>query len=464
MQQKDRNVQEQAGLLELGVKMGILTAAQTQSVSALQSQMRRAGITLPVGQTLLERKYITLDQLKSLRTEFAKLAAAARRHRPLPHAKTRGDSRNKFGQYEILQVLSEKDRARVYKARDSLMDRIVVLKVLPRSMTSDVQWAERFKRETMLAGKLVHPNIATVYGAGEVDGNPLMAIEFIEGMSLGERLEREGNLPEKVAWRTAKEVSKALGFAAQQGVIHRDVKPDNILCSVDGKIKIIDLGLSKSQGDTSGLTLDGTTVGTPFYISPEQARGTHSLDSRSDLYSLGCTVFHMLTGSVPFFHEEFTEVMFRQTQAPRPDPRDILPEISEGSAPARGAHDGDPKPEDRPASFEELIEEIDQLLPLLPEPMAEVRPVQHVASTDAQLTNRRDEFWVPPPPPGKPAPAPAPAAKAAPIPEETDTRRASTHMYPSTPKPSVFADQPAATQAPTTFFGRIGAWFGKLFG
>ena len=454
MQQKDRNVQEQAGLLDLGVKMGMLTAEQVESVSALQKQMRRAGITLPVGQTLLERKYISLDQLKSLRHEFARIAAAAPKPAPAPLPAAKG----KFGQYEILQVLSEKDRARVYKARDSLMDRIVVLKVLPRSMTSDAQWSERFKRETMLAGKLVHPNIATVYGAGEVDGNPLMAIEFIEGMSLGERLEREGNLPEKVAWRTAKEVAKALGFAAQQGVIHRDVKPDNILCSVDGKIKIIDLGLSKSQGDTSGLTLDGTTVGTPFYISPEQARGTHSLDSRSDLYSLGCTVFHMLTGSVPFFHEEFTEVMFRQTQAPRPDPRDILPEISEGSA-LLVARMMAIKPEDRPETFEQLIEEIDQLLPLLPEPMAEVRPVQHVASTDAQLTNRRDEFWVPPPPAPSAKPASAPAA----TPEETETRRASTHLYPSTPKPSVFAEQPKAAP-PASFFGRIGAWFAKLFG
>jgi serine/threonine protein kinase len=301
MADKESVARDAAGMLELGVSLGLLTAEQVESVSSLQKQMRRSGISLPVGQTLLERKYVTLTQLKDLRYELAQRTTAVQQTAaPAPVSE---QPAKKFGQYEILKVLSEKDRARVFQARDTMMNRIVVLKVLPRSMTSDPQWAERFRREIILAGKLAHPNIATVYGAGEVDGNPLMTIEYIEGMSLGERLEREGNLPEKVAWRMAREVAKGLAFAASNGVVHRDIKPDNILCSNDGKIKIIDMGLSKSEGDVSGLTLEGTTVGTPFYISPEQARGTRDVDSRSDLYSLGCTVFHMLTGSVPFFHE-----------------------------------------------------------------------------------------------------------------------------------------------------------------
>jgi len=445
-----KEIGDTANMLELGVKLGMLTPEQVESVSSLQKQMRRAGISLPVGQTLLERKYITLPQLKSLRQELtqreeAKPAAA-------PEKATK-----KFGQYEILRVLSEKDRARVFKARDTMMNRIVVLKVLPRSMTSDPQWAERFRREIILAGKLNHPNIATVYGAGEVDGNPLMAIEFIEGMSLGERLEREGNLPEKVAWRTAREVAKGLAFAAANGVVHRDIKPDNILCSDDGRIKIIDMGLSKADNDTSGLTLEGTTVGTPFYISPEQARGTRDLDSRTDLYSLGCTVFHMLTGSVPFFHEEFTEVMFRQAQAPRPDPREILPEISEGSA-LLVLRMMSIKPEDRQQSFEELIEEIDLILPTLPEPYADVRPVAQVASTDAELNDRRSEFWVPPPPPSGARP---PSASAAPT--QPESARPQSKSYAPRPKTSAFVSEEPPPAPPPSFFGKIGAFFKNLF-
>ena len=448
MAQGDGNAKETAGLLDLGVKLGYLTPDQVESVGSLQRQMRRAGISLPIGQTLLERKYITLEQLKKLRGELAQHAAAAP---AAPAAAAAPAKTAKFGQYEILKTLSEKDRARVFKARDTMMNRVVVLKVLPRSMMSDPQWSERFRREIQLAGKLVHPNIATVFGAGEVDGNPLMTIEFIEGMSLGERLEREGNLPEKVAWRIAKEVAKGLAFANQNGVMHRDIKPDNILCGDDGKVKLIDLGLSKAQGDTSGLTLDGTTVGTPFYISPEQTRGTKQLDSRSDLYSLGCTVFHMLTGSVPFFAEEFTEVMFKQTQAPRPDAREILPEISEASAKLVKRMMAI-NPDERPANFEQLIEEIEAVLETLPEPVADIRPVAQVATSD--LTNRRDQFWVPPAPP-------ASAAGTRPDALPTETIKVKTGAYTPSPKASAF-ENTAAKPPPRSLFGRIGAWFANL--
>ena len=463
MADKESVARDAAEMLQLGVNLGMLTAEQVQSVCALQSQMRRSGISLPVGQTLLERKYISLPQLKDLRREFNRRMAAARQAAPTAPAKE--PVTKKFGQYEIIKVLSEKDRARVFQARDTMMNRIVVLKVLPRSMTSDPQWAERFRREIILAGKLAHPNIATVYGAGEVDGNPLMTIEYIEGMSLGERLEREGNMPEKVAWRMAREVAKGLAFAASNGVVHRDIKPDNILCSVDGRIKIIDMGLSKSEGDVSGLTLDGTTVGTPFYISPEQARGTRDVDSRSDLYSLGCTVFHMLTGSVPFFHEEFTEVMRRQAQAPRPDPRDVLPEINEASA-LLVMRMMSINPVDRPDSFESLIEEIDAMLPMLPEPVADVRPVTHVSSSDEEMQDRRAEFWAPP------SSAPAPTGNSRKNIAPAMAKREPSKGYSPTPKTSAFdagdASSPAhppdsAAPASRSFVGRIAAWFSRLF-
>jgi serine/threonine protein kinase len=453
MADKESGARDAADMLQLGVSMGMLNPEQVESVSALQMQMRRSGINLPVGQTLLERKYISLLQLKDLRRELSRRAEATRQAAPAAPAKDLVTK--KFGQYEIIKVLSEKDRARVFQARDTMMNRVVVLKVLPRSMTSDPQWAERFRREIILAGKLAHPNIATVYGAGEVDGNPLMTIEYIEGMSLGERLEREGNMPEKVAWRTAREVAKGLAFAASNGVVHRDIKPDNVLCSIDGKIKIIDMGLSKSEGDVSGLTLDGTTVGTPFYISPEQARGTRDVDSRSDLYSLGCTVFHMLTGSVPFFHEEFTEVMRRQAQAPRPDPRDVLPEISEASAKLVMRMMAI-SPADRPESFEALIAEIDALMPELPEPLADVRPVAQVSSSDEELKDKHDQFWAPP------APGQVPTGQGQGHSRKNMSPAAPPKSYSPTPKTSAFGNR-SDTPPKSSIFGRLASWFDSLF-
>jgi len=209
-----------------------------------------------------------------------------------------------------------------------------------------------------------------------------MAFEFIEGRSLEDRLEREGNFPERTAWLITREVAKGLAFAASNGVLHRDIKPENILCSHDGHVKIIDMGFSKSLADDTSLTQAGTTVGTPFYISPEQARGTRDLDARTDLYSLGCTAYHMLTGSVPFLGEQVTDIMLKHTKAPRPDPREILPEISEGSAKLVMRMMAI-SPNDRPGSAAEVVTEIDALLESLPEEREFIRPVQKVAPSAA---------------------------------------------------------------------------------
>jgi serine/threonine-protein kinase len=303
-----------------------------------------------------------------------------------------------IGPYEIVEVLSEKGHARVLKARDTAMNRMVVLKVLPKNMVDDPQWAERFRREVQLAGQLSHPNIVTAYGASEVDGMPLLAFEYLEGLSLGERLESTGNLAEKTAWLIAREVAKALAYAASKGVLHRNIKPETILCSNSGEVKVMDMGLSKSMSDDTNLTTVGTTVGTPFYISPEQARGTKDLDGRTDIYALGCTTFHMLTGSVPFMGASLLEVMVKHNQAPRPDPRALLPEISAGST-TLVMRMMAVRPDDRPASAAELVTEIDALLPSLPEPEALVRPVVEVRRSETGVLNRAGEAEPAPPKP-----------------------------------------------------------------
>jgi serine/threonine protein kinase len=366
MQTETANAQGAAtGLLEIGLELGLLDDGQVNSVRSLQRSTQAVGIKLPLGQTLLERKYLTPFQLKEVRQELVR-RVTRKETAPAAHPHAR------VGGFEIVEVLSEKDRSSVYKARDTAMNRMVVLKLLPPDMARDPQWSERFRREVEIAARLVHPNIAAAYGAGTLDGRPYLTMEYIDGMSLGERLEREGNLPEKSAWSIAREVVKGLAFADLMGVLHRDVKPENIVFGLDGKVKIIDMGFSKVRGESQELTAEGTTVGTPFYISPEQARGETKLDIRSDLYSLGCTVYQMLTGAVPFYHENFLEVMRDHTRAPRPDPRTVLPEICEGSA--RLVIRMLSIDKSRRLRPDDLLAEIDALLPQLPEPVDFVRP------------------------------------------------------------------------------------------
>jgi serine/threonine protein kinase len=387
-----------AMLLELAVDLGMLDRGKVDAAIMRQSQLKRGGIALSIGQTLIERRFITPSQLKTLTDEQdrRRIAAGQSSQKAIPVV-----AGKMFGPYELLATLSEKGHSRVFKARDTTMDRMVVLKVLPKSLTGDKQWGERFRREVQLAGKLSHPNIITAYGAGEVDGNPWMAFEFIDGRTLEDRLEREGNLPERVTWLIAREVAKGLAYAAESGVLHRDIKPENIMCGNDGKVKIIDMGFSKSLSDSSGLTADGTTVGTPFYISPEQAHGTKDLDPRTDLYSLGCTVYHMLTGSPPFFAEHVTDVMLKHTNAPRPDPRETLPEISEGSAKLVMRLMAT-SPNDRPSSAAVAYAEIQGLLPKLPEPEAMIRPIDKVAPSEAvAVQQQKKDMWVPAAPPPK---------------------------------------------------------------
>jgi serine/threonine protein kinase len=364
------------GLLEVAQSMGLLDDAQVSSVRALQLRTNQIGMKLPLGQTLLERKYLTPVQLKEVRQELVRRVTgekAAALSRP------QAGQPLKIGQYEIVELLSDKERSRVYIARDTAMNRLVVLKLLPAGVMGDRQWLERFRREVEVSGRLVHPNIATAYGAGTIDSRPYLVMEYVDGMPLSERLEREGNLPEATAWTITREVVKALAFAESMGVLHRDIKPENIVFTADGKVKIIDMGFSKLSGQDNDLTQQGTTVGTPFYIAPEQARGDPKLDIRADLYSLGCTVYHMLTGSVPFYHEDFLEVMRLQIQAPRPDPRSVLPEICEGSAQlVMQMMSLSPDKRLRP---DDLLAQIDALLAELPEHVEAVRPTLQIEAS-----------------------------------------------------------------------------------
>src|SRR5690606_23126244 len=201
--------------------------------------------------------------------------------------------------YEILARIGSGAMGTVFKARQKHMNRVVALKVLKPSLARDARYAERLQREARIVAKLNHANIVTGYDLGHEGGYHYFVMEFVEGKSLRQLLGEWGIFPEEQVLDVAIQVAQALDHAFGCGVIHRDVKPANILIDDDGRVKLTDMGLAKVESDLA-LTREGATVGTPQYISPEHARNPQAADIRSDLYSLGATLFHMATGQTPF--------------------------------------------------------------------------------------------------------------------------------------------------------------------
>ncbi|MBI3725281.1 serine/threonine protein kinase [bacterium] len=231
--------------------------------------------------------------------------------------------------YEILAELGKGAMGVVYKARHIATNRLTALKILPLKLARDSHYLERFKREAIAAMALRHENVVTAYDFGGSEEYYYLALEFVEGETLEKRLEREGRIPEVEALIAVRQVSLALEEASKRGIIHRDVKPDNIMITREGVAKLCDFGIVKLlDRDEGAVTVAGTTVGTPFYIAPEQARGEDDLDTRSDIYALGITLFHLVTGSVPFTGNSQGAILVRHILEEIPDPRTFRPEIT----------------------------------------------------------------------------------------------------------------------------------------
>jgi serine/threonine protein kinase len=231
-----------------------------------------------------------------------------------------------IGDYEVLGRLGQGGMGAVYRARQISLDRQVALKLLPATLEADPEFVTRFQREARVAANLNHANLVKVYSSGKADGSHFIAMELVEGETLGQWLKR-GALPPPEALRICADVARALehGWNRAQ-LIHRDIKPGNIFLSTRGEVKVGDLGLAKSlSGDTTGLTQTGTAMGTPHYISPEQARGDKELDFRADIYSLGCTLFQMLTGRTPYEGRDPVAVFHQHIHAPVPAILKVLP-------------------------------------------------------------------------------------------------------------------------------------------
>lgn len=240
-------------------------------------------------------------------------------------------ARTRIEGYRIVQKVGRGAMGTVYKAIHKGLHRVVAIKILRRDLAADPTQIERLRREAKLLADLDHPNIVRAFDAGESNGFPYLVMEYVEGETLRDRIARKGRIPEEEALRITRALADALEKARRMGVVHRDVKPGNILIARSGTPKLMDLGLAKGPID-AGLTQLGATVGTPQFMSPEQAESPDKADTRSDTYSLGATLYAMVTGRPPFegstLAEIITKVMSQQPVPPRVLSPDVSPEVS----------------------------------------------------------------------------------------------------------------------------------------
>ena len=221
--------------------------------------------------------------------------------------------------YLLLDMIGQGGMGRVYLARDTRLNRLVALKLLSPERLSNPRAIARFQREARVGAQLQHENLVRIYDFGEAKGRYFLVMEYIEGKTIGALLSEQGPMPFPTAARLLRQVALGLDHAHRKGLIHRDVNPYNILVTHDGTAKLADLGLAIAMAEEDRVTRDGATVGTFDYIAPEQARHSRAADIRSDIYSLGCTIYHMCTGHVPFPGPSLPEKLFGH-QAIEPTP------------------------------------------------------------------------------------------------------------------------------------------------
>src|SRR5512146_1505843 len=233
------------------------------------------------------------------------------------------------GQYALERELGRGGMATVFLAQDLKHKRPVALKLLLPELAASLG-AERFHREIEIAARLQHPHILTVLDSGEVAGQLWFTMPYVEGQSLRGRLRREQQLPVEDALRITREAASALDYAHEHGVVHRDIKPENILLTRRGEVLVADFGIARALGTGEALTQTGMAMGTPAYMSPEQAAGG-AVDGRSDLYSLGCVLYEMLAGEVPYTGPTAQAIVAKRFSDPVPSVRRVRPSVPEAA-------------------------------------------------------------------------------------------------------------------------------------
>ena len=297
--------------IRLAMKRGILPPEGRDEALALQEKMREMGlIPKPIAAILEERSMMRPEDVQEIIAQVARVRQAYR----IPG-------------YRLLKRLGRGSMGTVYKAQQLRLGRDVAIKILAPFLAENEAYVRRFMKEARVVGKLNHPNIVQGFDAGQVDGIWYFAMEYVEGATLLQILQR-GAMDEDRAVHIVTQVARALDHAYNQDLVHRDVKHVNIMIVVGGVAKLCDLGLAKDVTRTSGSTEKGGTLGTPNYMSPEQVRGDVDVDIRSDIYSLGATLYHAVAGVPPFSGQNPAVIMVKHLNEPALPPRQRVPTLS----------------------------------------------------------------------------------------------------------------------------------------
>ncbi len=328
----------------------------------------------------------------------------------------------KVNRYVLLDLIGQGGMGRVYLARDTRLNRRVAVKILSRERVNNFRAVARFQREARVGAQLQHENLVRIYDEGEDNGKCYLVMEYIEGKNIGTIIAQDGPMAPGVATRLVRQVALGLEHAQQKGLIHRDVNPYNILVTREGVAKLTDLGLAIDLSDQVQVTRDGAMVGTFDYVSPEQARHSRAVDTRSDIYSLGCTLYHMLTGEVPFPSPSLSEKLFGHQSVEPEAVNKLVPGVPEGLAEVVRKM-MKKSPDERYASPKELTQAlepyVDDLEPRSRDAAPRVRLAVAPSSADTKITGRIElssasalTFTPKPAPAAEPKPV-APAAAAA---------------------------------------------------
>jgi len=299
---------------KMALELGLCTEEELKrTIHILKSRPQDKPITLQ--ELMIELGYLTANQAERLKKAF----------------KESRSTTHQIPGYKVLGKLGAGAMAVVYKARQLSLNRTVAIKVLPRRFTENPEYVERFYKEGQAAGKLNHPNIVQAVDVGEAGGYHYFVMEYVEGKTIYDDLAAGKTFPEPNALDIAIQVARALSHAHSVGLIHRDVKPKNIMITDDGIVKLADMGLARETTDVElAKTEKGKAYGTPYYIAPEQIRGEMDIDGRADIYGLGATLYHMLTGRVPFMADDPSDVMRKHLREELIPPDHINTSLSAG--------------------------------------------------------------------------------------------------------------------------------------
>ncbi|MHC4573439.1 MAG: serine/threonine protein kinase [Planctomycetota bacterium] len=328
----------------LAVDQGLCTDDELRN-SIEQLEQRRKQTPAMLRDLMVELGYITDTQAERLKTTIRESKAAV----------------HQIPGYKILGKLGSGAMAIVYQARQLSLNRTVAIKILPKRFSENPEYVERFYREGQAAAKLNHNNIVQAYDVGEAGGYHYFVMEYVEGRTLYDDLAAGKVLSEEEALDIVIQVAHALAHAHARGLIHRDVKPKNIMIDPAGVVKLADMGLARETTDIElAQTEAGKAYGTPYYIAPEQIRGRIDIDERVDIYSLGATFYHMVTGRVPFMAEDPTEVMKKHLKEQLIPPDHINTSLSAGVSEVIEIMMAKRK-EDRYGSMEEVLADLEAL-------------------------------------------------------------------------------------------------------